>query len=331
LQAWRAAGERVERIAGQCIYKGRMERAARYWLRAAMYYQLAERQLAVKTPEAQMVYERSLDAFGHGLRLTHPHVEKVEIAYDGAYLPALFVPAADVSSAPCIVHFDGLDVSKEIIFMLHRRELAHRRVSMLICDHPGIGEALRLRQLHLTADTENAAAACLDYLTVRGDVPLDRTGIMALSAGGYYAARAAAFEPRLRFCAIWGAIWDYEQTWAERFRALDHDETPPTSVPWQIPVWVLGADSRPDALHRLSGFKLEGVADRITCPVLVLHGENDRQIPVEVAERVHRSLRSAARADLVVIPRGAPGAEHCQLDAVDVAVEILHDWVEQVA
>ena len=43
---------------------------------------------------------------------------------------------------------------------------------------------------------------------------------------------------------------------------------------------------------------LEGIIDQVTCPLLVVHGANDRQVPLEQAERtVHRAINSP-RAEL---------------------------------
>src|SRR5262245_23614668 len=44
--------------------------------------------------------------------------------------------------------------------------------------------------------------------------------LMAISLGGYYAPRAAAFEPRFAACVAWGAQWDYHATWAERLNRI---------------------------------------------------------------------------------------------------------------
>ena len=42
-------------------------------------------------------------------------------------------------------------------------------------------------------------------------------GILGISLGGYYAPRAAVFEPRIKACVAWGGIWDYGATWRKRW------------------------------------------------------------------------------------------------------------------
>ena len=75
-------------------------------------------------------------------------------------------------------------------------------------DHPGIGAALRLQGLPMNHDSERWARAAMDWLEQRADIDAARVGVIAMSLGGYYAPRAAAFEPRLACCVAWGARWD---------------------------------------------------------------------------------------------------------------------------
>jgi hypothetical protein len=36
----------------------------------------------------------------------------------------------------------------------------------------------------------------------------------------YYAPRAVAFEQRFACCIAWGAQWDYQKIWLDRFERL---------------------------------------------------------------------------------------------------------------
>ena len=52
--------------------------------------------------------------------------------------------------------------------------------------------------LPIRPDYDVAVTAVLDALAGRADLDLDRVGALGVSLGGYYAPRAAAFEPRIR-------------------------------------------------------------------------------------------------------------------------------------
>src|SRR5262249_43676606 len=48
----------------------------------------------------------------------------------------------------------------------------------------------------------------IDYLLAQGTVDPRRIAVVGASMGGFYAARAAAFEPRLAACVAWGGAYD---------------------------------------------------------------------------------------------------------------------------
>jgi alpha-beta hydrolase superfamily lysophospholipase len=108
--------------------------------------------------------------------------------------------------APTMVLFDGLDNCKEMSVLFAGLELAQRGYHTLAIDGPGQGEALRLRNIPARYDYEVAGTAAYNYVAGRNDVDAKRVAIMAYSAGGYYAPRAAAFEPRYAACVAWGRI-----------------------------------------------------------------------------------------------------------------------------
>ncbi|NED69775.1 alpha/beta fold hydrolase, partial [Streptomyces sp. SID10244] len=87
----------------------------------------------------------------------------------------------------------------------HNQELAARGIATLMVDTPGSGEALRKQGLTSQVNTEEWAAACIDFLEEDPAIDASRIGIVGWSLGGYYAPRAAAFEKRLALCVAWGA------------------------------------------------------------------------------------------------------------------------------
>ena len=141
--------------------------------------------------------------------------------FEGKSLPGYFVHAQNPKSArtPCVVFFDGLDVTKEIQFIAGVPDLIKRGISVLVMDGPGTGEAIRFRGLVLRHDYEKAGGACIDFLEKRSDVDPKKIGIVAISLGGYYAPRCASLDHRFAACIAWGAIWDYHAVWKGRIEA----------------------------------------------------------------------------------------------------------------
>ena len=334
VRAWADGAAALEAAGRARAAAGHPRSAAAYLLRAANYYHVGERFLQPKSAEGLAAYRRGVDCFRDAAaRIGRPRIEPVEVPYEGASLPALLVHAEPVAGkigrAPAMIFFDGLDVTKEIQYFKGIPDLVARGIACLIVDGPGNGEAIRFRGLKLHHETERYATAAFDYLAGRAEIDPARIGVMALSLGGYYAPRAAAFEPRFACCIAWGAQWDYWQVWHDRFERLARQATPSLSVPWQHILWVFGVDTREAALQRLEGFRLDGVVQRIACPFLLVHGAGDEQIPLALAQRCFDAVGSK-RKTFRVFTREEGGYHHCQIDNASIGTAAMWDWLEDV-
>lgn len=321
-----AGADAVRERAAAFEASGHAFSAAPLYLRACHYYQMGERFRTPKDAKAQDAFALSLDCFEKFRSLDERRIERVEVPFEGTSLPGYFVPARNTSDPrpPCVVYFDGLDITKEIQFCRGADDLARRGISVLVMDGPGTGEAIRLRNLYLRHDYEVAGSACIDYLETRADVDPKRIGIVAISLGGYYAPRCAALEPRFAACIAWGAIWDYHAVWKRRIEA---EFDAPMSVPGHHIMWILGVDSREEALKRLEPFRLDGVVQKMRCPFLVVHGEDDEQVPLADARALHDAC-GAADKTLRVFTRAEGGAQHCQRDYLPYGIATMWAWFE---
>ncbi len=304
---WAREARAVEDRGRERIAEGHGVSGAQYLQRASAYYHVGERFLQPKSQAGNDAYRRGVDCFRDAAKyIKRPRIEHVEIPYDGASLPAIYVhaePANRSGKVPAMVFFDGLDVTKEIQYFKGVADLVARGIACLIVDGPGNGESIRFRNLYLRHDTEHYATPAFDYLAARPEVDAKRIGVMAISLGGYYAPRAAAFEQRFACCLAWGAQWDYQKIWRDRFERLAKADTPSLSVAAQHISWVLNATSQDDVLKRLEPFKLDGVVQKITCPFLMLHGEGDEQIPLPRGAEMLRRRRLEAKDLQAIHPR----------------------------
>ena len=325
-ESWMKVAERVERLGRADEQAGHPLSAGRKYLRAGLYYLLAERMPSHKDPRRLDAYKRGIEVYRRGLILRREPVEFVDVRFGAHKLPALFSKAPTAGRAPCMVHFDGLDVTKEIIYAAVADEFRRRGISLLIVDHPGVGAALRLLGLPSGPDTEKPAGAAVDYLETRADVDPKRIGIMALSLGGYYSPRAAAFEKRFKFAVAWGSIYDYGNTVAERIGGKGEPSVPGYA---EHVNWVFGKRTIEETLAVVKQMTLEGVAEKITCPLLIVHGENDRQVPLWHAEKTYERAVNSPGRKLVVCRLADGGAEHCGADNGPLVVDIMADWVAE--
>jgi dipeptidyl aminopeptidase/acylaminoacyl peptidase len=330
---WACEARTVEDRGRELIGVGRTTSGAQYLQRASAYYHVGERFLQPKRADGLSAYKRGVECLRDAAKyIKRPQLEYVEIPYDGASLPAIYVraePANRGSKVPAMVFFDGLDITKEIQYLKGVADLAARGIACLIVDGPGNGESIRFRNFYLRPDTEHYATPAFDYLAARPEIDPKRIGVMAISLGGYYAPRAAAFEPRFACCLAWGAQWDYQKIWLDRFERLARADTPSLSVAAQHILWVLNASSQDDAIKRLAPFKLDGVVQKISCPFLMLHGEGDEQIPLAEAQKCFAAVGSHNKT-FKLFTRDEGGYHHCQIDNQSICSAYMWDWLEQV-
>lgn len=300
--------------------------AAHAYLRACNYYQMGERFRTPKDGKALDAFRAGVECFHRHAALTDLKIEIVEIPFEGGSLPGYFVHAQNAKSkqAPCVVYFDGLDVTKEIQYMRGVPDLVKRGISCLVMDGPGTGEAIRFRNQYLRHDYEAAGSACIDWLEKRDDVNPKKIGVVAISLGGYYAPRCASMEPRFAACIAWGAIWDYHATWKKRIDAAFRTSL---SVPGHHIMWILGVDSLDAALKKLEPFRLDGVVQKMRCPFLIVHGADDEQIPLAHAQALYDAA-GAKDKTLRVFTAEEGGAQHCQRDYLTLGVATMWNWFE---
>jgi dipeptidyl aminopeptidase/acylaminoacyl peptidase len=238
-------------------------------------------------------------------------------------------PAKKSGKVPAMVFFDGLDVTKEIQYFKGVKDLAERGIACLIVDGPGNGESIRFRDLYLRHDTEHYATPVFDWLAAQPEIDAKRIGVMAISLGGYYAPRAAAYEQRFACCIAWGAQWDYQKIWRNRFERLARADTPSLSVAHQHIAWVLNVNTQDEVLKALKPFNLDGAVQKITCPFLLLHGEGDEQIPMAEAQKCFDAVGSKQKT-FKVFTREEGGYHHCQIDNQSICSAYMWDWLEDV-
>lgn len=327
--AWKAAGDKVAKAAQADELKGDRRGASGKCGRAATYYFAAERQSSSKDPGRNRLYQQFLESFKKFAALGKHEIERVEIPYEGTTLPALYVRGkGNAAHKPCMVHFDGLDVNKEYIYLGGMpTELAERGVSTLIVDHPGVGEALRLRGLHAIVETDRPATACVDWLLTQPDVDPKRIGMMALSLGGYYAARSAAFEPRFACCVCWGAMYDIGVGIRRRLQGGGAQKS--VHHYFEHIQWVMGVHSLDEVQAMGDRMTLSGILDRIRCPLLVVHGDNDRQVPVEFAQRTYNEAVNSVGRELHIHTVEEGGSEHCSVDNRELTISYMAHWISR--
>jgi dienelactone hydrolase len=325
-EEWERMGDQVAKIADAAEAEGRRITAGNNYMRAGNYYYSAER-FVTPGPEKEAVYQKAWRCYRAALQRLHPNVEFVDVPYEGQSLPAYFMKAPGVTGrAPTVVLFDGMDNCKEMSVIFAGLEFAKRGIHTLAIDGPGQGETQRLRKIHSRPDYEVPGTAAYEYVAARGDVDPGRVAVMGYSFGGYQAPRIVAFEKRYAACVALGAMhWSLYEWQADVKARLARDAKTSFTSNFQFR-WVVGAPDNDTALEWAKRFTLEGVADRIECPVLILHGENDRIVPLKEAKTLYERIGSKRKhLKIFTVEEGA--AEHCQVDHRQLGIDYVGDWL----
>jgi fermentation-respiration switch protein FrsA (DUF1100 family) len=68
------------------------------------------------------------------------------------------------------------------------------------------------------------------------------------------------------------------------------------------------------------------VAQKVECATLILHGENDRIVPLDAARKLYEAI-GASNKHLKIFTAAEGGAEHCQVDNRQLGVDYIGDWL----
>ncbi|HEY2266682.1 MAG TPA: nitrilase-related carbon-nitrogen hydrolase, partial [Streptosporangiaceae bacterium] len=286
---WGRTARHYEQLAEGAEAAGRTVTAGEAWRRAALCWHWGKFVFTDHPEEQRAAHERTVACFRRGAGTLSPPAEPVRVPYAGSTLAAyLRIPPGE--PGPVVVMIPGLDSVKEEL-QATAEYMLRRGLAVIAIDGPGQGEAEY--EFPIEPAYERVVTAVADYLKGRDDLDPDRLGVFGVSLGGYYAARSAAYEPRVRAAVDLAGPYRWDQDW---------DALPSqTRTTFQA---RSGAASPAQARERAAALTLEDAAARITCPLLVVHGGRDRLIPAYHAERL---AREAPGAELMLYPDGSHG------------------------
>ena len=287
---WGVTAARYEQLAEAAEDAGQPETATGAWQRAAMAWHWAKF-VFVDDPEQQRAaHDRAVACFRKVAPALSPLAILVEVPYGTTTLPAYLRLPETVQAAPAVIMVPGLDSTKEELQATAEYFLA-RGMATLAIDGPGQGEAEY--ELSIEPAYEKVATAAVDCLQTIQDIDSDRIGLFGVSLGGYYAARAAAYEKRLKAVVSLAGPYRFD---------LDWDELPPqTKATFQA---RSGAKSAEDARAKAADLTLEEAAAHIDTPLLVVGGGRDTIVPAYHQERLANEVKTA---ELVMYPDGSHG------------------------
>lgn len=339
---WHQLADRVMKRAVDFEKASQIVSASENYLKASNYYRAAEFFLHGNPDDPRMMatWGQSRRTFQQGMKLSGKNFEIVQIPFEDTAMPGYFYKIDDQPRSTMLVHGGYDSTGEELYFQVAIDALKHG-YNVLTFEGPGQGAMIREQHLGFRPDWETVVSAAVDYLETRSDVLADQIVLMGISFGGLLAPRAAAYEHRLAGVVADDGVFSF--SFADAFAARGHEVTDTkvvaaklrtlmmhsTNLRWVIEngLFTFNANSIEELFKKTQDYTLNGVADKIECPVLVGEAANDGFFKGQPA-----MLYQALKSDKTLLKFDSEdGAEeHCQMGALNYYNQRVFEWVDSI-
>jgi cephalosporin-C deacetylase-like acetyl esterase len=308
---WRNMGEYVFGLASNAEKLNHKVTARKSYLRAFTYYRMSQLWVTQEAISLQM-YDKMSHCFSKWASLSNPKVEHIEVPFEGTKLSGwILPPKAKIGDKPPVLFYCSSEAGAcEGTVFTGPLEASERGIASVIVDCPGQGSTLKYKKVLGRPDYEKPFGAIADYLETRVDLDSKRLGVFGSDMGAYFAVRAAAFDKRVKALGNITSCYDvYQDIYLpgkENHREGLHA--------------LLGTSDPAEVKSRLSPYTLKGIAEKVTCPLFIMHAEETVVYPVEPAYRVYREARGPKELHIV-------NAGHTIMDRRMEAISSSMDWI----
>ena len=305
-------GDRAAGKAEEELKKGHGVTARSFFLNATAAYRVGQYTILHDNEQKLDMYKKLMDCFAQAAKLSNPPYEKVEIPYEDYTMPGyLMLPPGGDANCPAVVVLGGADGWREEFHQFSER-LLERGLAALIVDGPGQGETRLFRKIYMPVEVEKPFTACVDWLYDDNRVGKN-IGLVGHSFGGYLAPRTAYYAKNLKACVGFGGSYNPAELLSRN--------------PAAIPIFsaVFGKDKE-DTAELLKQVNLEGLAEKITCPLLMVHGDQDPLFPLDDVKRVYE--KASGPKELKVYENDGHCCHNHDLEAICYIVDWLADTLK---
>jgi alpha-beta hydrolase superfamily lysophospholipase len=301
---WTRTAEDIRKIAEKCLENGHLVSAREAFLRAANYYRNSEFFLHDDPEDLRVwsAWEDSRYCFSQVAKLFQPPLERVEISYEGKFLPGYFYRVDDSGKPrPTVILQTGFDGTLEELHFDGAVAAMRRGYNCLTIEGPGQGRLYHRDQLFFRPDWQKVISPVVDFLISKPEVDTQKIGLIGLSFGGFLAARAAAFEPRLAACVVNGSLLDLAEVWRDKLPDILHSQinnplrfnllarvvmraSPSLKYAFSDAMWKFGATNPHEFMTLIQAYKLDGFAEKIICPTLVCESSGESYVTGQAAK-----------------------------------------------
>jgi pimeloyl-ACP methyl ester carboxylesterase len=383
---WIKTAKRIHHYAKACTSGGHLKSANEAFLRASNYYRTAGFLLIEPAdPRFHASIELSKECFRNAISTFPFKVDAVEIPYEDTTLPGYYYHLEEQNATfknmectgdgnvnqvcsdnldrklaissrdkfPTLIVHGGFDSTLEELYSYAAAPALERGYNCLTFEGPGQGEVIRKQNIPFRYDWEKVVTPVFDFMTSKRkefNVDLERVVLMGISMGGYLAARAAAFEPRISACVLYDGVYDgydaiksglpkplldaIEAGNSEFVNATFSDlmkTDPNVKFNMKHGMWTTGTNTPYELITGAKKYSTKDILSLIKCPTLVLEGEKDDSFPGQ-PKKVYDGLTSLGPLSkkYIVFTQEEGGEEHCQCGVPAITNQRIFDWLDEI-
>jgi 2,6-dihydroxypseudooxynicotine hydrolase len=290
--SWSAVASEHETLGRDALADECFVSAGQHLSRSAVYHHFAKFVFVEDLDQMREAHRRAVACLTDALPHLSPSGRRISIPFEGAELVGVLRIPAGPGPHPAVLMLSGLDSTKEELRSTEETFL-ERGLATFSVDGPGQGEAEY--DLPIRGDWSTAGHVMLDALGAEPAIDASRIGVWGVSLGGYYAPRvAAAAGDRIKACVALAGPYNFGECW-EGLPDL-------TRQTFQV---RSGADSEKEAQRIAGTLDMDGHAEAIRAPLLIVFGRKDRLIPWRQAERL--AATAGGEVEMLMLEQGNHG------------------------
>lgn len=268
----------------------------------------------------------------------------------GFEVPIIIYRASQASASnprPTLIIGGGFDSNMEELVHVFGFPALERGYNVIVYEGPGHPTLVHQQHVGFIYDWEKAVTPIVDHIFAHKTDELSfidttKLGLVGYSLGGYLAARAAAFEPRLAAAILVDGVYNFGDTILEAFpeckaawgkgdqQTFDKlfENVSPSSITNQR--WIhdhikfsFCSTSGYDVFKKATKMNLSGIAGKIKVPTFIGEAEGDQFFfgqPAQVAREIKQNTT------LVKFSTEQAAAAHCQSGALVYLNQEVLEW-----
>ncbi len=340
-------GRRTDALGDAAANRNHPVTARDAYFRASTYYRSAE-YYADASAESGEIGRKSREAFVRAIRCPAGPAEPVQIPYEDDWMPGYFLcPDNSGRKRKTVVMISGSDGTSEEITLAYGFGAVERGYNALVFDGPGQMGMYRFHpEKTFRPDYEVPLGQAISFALERPEVDAQKLALLGFSFGGYFVARTAAHDDRIRavipdspltdvgpvLAAILGDLTNSmgRDILVEEIDALPENVIPAYGKPTlKSHVLRFGARSAGTFLAQAGRYKLDEATLRwIKCPTLALSSAGEGEM-----FRAQRNFYATSVSGPVTTYEfsASEGADaHCQMGNPAMYCAVAFDWLDEL-